>query len=408
MLETRKLLLSAFILASALFGESSAFAQKAYDPGATDTEIKIGNIVAYSGPFSSLGVIAKIQAAYFRKVNDEGGVNGRKLTFISYDDGYSPPKAVEQARKLVESDEVLAIFNPVGTASNAAIQKYMNSKGVPQLFVGSGATRWNAPNEFPWTMGWQPNYQTEGRIYAKFLLQENPTAKIGVLYQNDDLGKDYLKGLKDGLGERASMIVGEQSYEGSEPTVDSQILKLKATGADVFISIALTKVAAQSIRKVAEIGWKPLFILSSIGSSIGSVIRPVGFDKAQGIISTAYLKDAFDPQWAGDPGMKRFNEFIAKYAPDADKNDFFVVYAYGIAQTLVRVLQQCGDQLTRARVMKEAANLKDYAPDVLLPGIMIDTSPSDFAPIENMRMIRLVGDRWQTFGNVLSSSSGKP
>ena len=400
-----KFVATATAIGFGLMTGSPAFAQKKYDVGASDTEIKIGNTVAYSGPVSSLGVVARIEAAYFRKINDEGGVNGRKVAFVSYDDAYSPPKAVEQVRKLIESDEVLALFNPVGTASNAAIQKYMNSKKIPQLFVGSGATRWDDPKDFPWTMGWQPNYQNEGKIYAKYLLKERPQGKIAILYQNDDLGKDYLKGLKEGLGDRTSMIVAEQSYEATEPTVDSHLVTLKASGADALISIALPKVAAQSIRKVAEMGWKPLFILSSIGSSIGSVIRPVGFDKAQGIISTAYLKDPFDPQWKDDAGMARFNEFLAKYAPDVDKNDFFVVYGYGVAQTMVRVLQQCGDELTRVNIMKQAANLRDFSPDVLLPGIVINTSSSDFAPIEEMRMIRLEGERWQTFGDVVSSDA---
>lgn len=391
--------------AFSLLSGHSAFAQKKYDPGASDTEIRIGNIVAYSGPVSSLGTIGKIQAAYFQKVNDEGGVNGRKIKFISYDDAYSPPKAVEQARKLVESDEVLLIFNPVGTPSNAAIQKYMNAKKVPQLFVGTGATRWNDPKNFPWTMGWQPNYQSEGRIYAKYLLKEKPGAKIAILYQNDDLGKDYLKGLRDGLGNKASMIVAERGYETSEPTIDSHVVTLQSSGADVFISVALPKAAAQSLRKVFELGWKPLFILSSIGSSIGTVIQPVGFDKAQGVISTAYLKDSSDPQWDADQGMQRFNEFLSKYAPGADKNDFFVVYAYGISQTLIQVLKQCEDDLTRANVMKQAASLKRFSPDVLLPGITVSTSPSDFAPIEDMRMIRLDGKRWELFGDVISSAT---
>jgi branched-chain amino acid transport system substrate-binding protein len=383
---------------------NSAFAQKKYDAGATDTEIKIGNIVAYSGPVSSLGVIARIEDAYFKKINDEGGINGRKIKFISYDDAYSPPKSVGQARKLVESDEVLLIFNPVGTPSNVAIQKYLNAKKVPQLFVGSGATRWNDPKDFPWTMGYQPNYQNEGRIYAKYLLREKPDARIAVLYQNDDLGKDYLKGLKDGLGQKASMIVAEEGYETSEPTVDSHIVNLKSTGADVFVAIALTKVAAQSIRKVAELGWRPLFILSSIGSSIGTVIQPVGFDKAQGLISTAYLKDSSDPQWNDDEGMKKFYAFLAKYAPDANKADFFVVYGYGVAQTMAKVLQQCGDDLTRENVMRQAANLKNFTSDVLLPGISINTGATDFAPIEQMRMIRLKGEKWELFGDIISDS----
>jgi branched-chain amino acid transport system substrate-binding protein len=383
---------------------SAAFAQKKYDVGATDTEIRIGNIVAYSGPVSTLGVIAKIEDAFFKRINDEGGINGRKIKFISYDDAYSPPKSVEQARKLVESDEVLLIFNPVGTPSNIAIQKYLNARKVPQLFVGTGATRWNDPKDFPWTMGWQPNYQNEGRIYAKYLLTEKPDAKIAILYQNDDLGKDYLRGLKDGLGQKVSMIVAEEGYETSEPTVDSHIVNLKSSGADVFIAVALTKVAAQSIRKVAEMGWRPLFILSSIGSSIGTVIQPVGFDKAQGLISTAYLKDSSDPQWNDDEGMKKFYGFLAKYAPDANKADFFVVYGYAVAQTMARVLQQCGDDLTRENVMKQAASLTNFTPDVLLPGISINTSATDFAPVEQMRMIRLKGEKWELFGDVISGS----
>jgi branched-chain amino acid transport system substrate-binding protein len=394
-------------LAFTLMLSGTALAQKKYDVGATDTEIKLGNIVAYSGPVSSLGVIAKTEAAYFKKINDEGGINGRRINFISYDDAYSPPKAVEQARKLVESDEVLLVFNPIGTASNIAIQKYLNTRKVPQLFVGTGATRWNDPAEFPWTMGWQPNYQSEGRIYAKYLLREKPDAKIAVFYQNDDLGRDYLRGLKDGLGPKASMIIAEEGYETSEPTIDSHIVKLKSTGADVLIAVALTKVAAQSIRKVAEIGWNPLFILSSIGSSIGTVIQPVGFDKAQGLISTAYLKDSSDPQWNDDAGMKKFYAFLAAYAPDANRNDFFVVYGYAVAQTMVKVLQQCGDDLTRANVVKQAANLTNFTSDVLLPGISINTDPADFTPVEQMRMVRLKGEKWELFGDVISAESAR-
>lgn len=383
----------------------ATFAQSKYDVGASDHEIKVGNILAYSGPVSSLGIIGKIEAAYFKKVNDEGGINGRKIKFISYDDAYSPPKTVEQARKLVESDEVLFIFNPVGTPTNAAIQKYMNTKGVPQLFVGGGATRWNKPAEFPWTMGFQPNYQTEGRIFAKYILATKPDAKIAVLYQNDDLGKDYLKGIKDGLGDRASLIVAEESYEISEPVIDSHVVKVKASGADTFIAIALPRVAAQSIRKVSELGWKPLFILSSIGASIGTVIRPAGFDNSQGIVSTVYLKDPSDPQWANDQAKQKFDDFLAKYAPDADKNDYFVVYAYVISQTMVKVLQQCGNDLTRANVMRQAANLVDFRPDMLLPGISINTSATDFAPMKDMRTVRMQGDRWEIFGDILSGSA---
>ena len=384
----------------------TALAQKKYGPGASDTEIKIGNIMPYSGPASAYGVIGKTEAAYFNKINAEGGINGRRINFISYDDAYSPPKAVEQARKLVESDEVLFIFNSLGTPTNSAIQKYMNERKVPQLFVATGATKWNDPKNFPWTMGWQPNYQSEGRIYAKYLLQEKPNARIGVLYQNDDYGKDYLKGLKDGLADKAaSMIVGEESYETSNPTVDSQIVALKSRGADVFISITTPKFAAQSIKKVAELGWKPLFILNNVSASIGSVIKPAGFENAQDIISANYAKDATDPRWKDDPGMKNWNAFLDKYFPDANRADNGVVTGYNVAQTLVAVLRQCGDDLTRENIMKQAANLKDLEIDGLLPGIKIHTSPADFAPIKQLQLMRFKGENWELFGPVMGGQA---
>jgi branched-chain amino acid transport system substrate-binding protein len=380
----------------------NAFAQKKYDAGASDTEIKIGNIMPYSGPASAYGVIGKTEAAYFNKINAEGGINGRKVTFISYDDGYSPPKAVEQARKLVESDEVLLIFNPLGTPSNSAIEKYMNAKKVPQLFVATGATKWNDPRDFPWTMGWQPSYQSEARIYAKYLMKERPDAKISVLYQNDDFGKDYLKGLKDGLGAKASMIIAEESYETTEPTIDNHIVKLRASGADVFLSITTPKFAAQAIKKMAEIEWKPLHIVSNVSASVGSVIQPAGFENAQGILSAAYAKDGADPQWDNDPGMKKFLAFLAKDFPEGNKLDGSVVYGYGAAQTMVKVLQLCGDNLTRENIMKQAASLKDFAPDTLLPGVRINTSPTDFAPIEQLQMMRFKGQKWELFGDIIS------
>jgi len=395
----------------ALFAAVSAggvlAAEKKYDTGATDTEIKIGNIMPYSGPASAYGIVGRTEAAYFKKINAEGGINGRKINFISYDDGYSPPKTVEQARKLVESDEVLFIFNSLGTPPNSAIHKYMNSKKVPQLFVATGATKWNDPQNFPWTMGWQPNYQSESRIYAKYLLKEKPEAKIAVLYQNDDYGKDYLKGLKDGLGAKAAtMIVAEESYETTEPTIDSHIVRLKATGADVFVDITTPKFAAQAIKKVAEIQWNALHILNNVGASVGSVMKPAGFDNAQGIVSAAYVKDASDPQWKDDPGMKQFLEFMAKDFPDGDKLDFNAVVGYGVAQTLVQVLKQCGDDLTRENIMKQAANLKDFRTEVLLPGIMINTSPTDFAPISQLQLMRFKGERWELFGDVISGDVG--
>jgi ABC-type branched-subunit amino acid transport system substrate-binding protein len=390
-----------------LAGNDSAVAQKKYDTGATDTEIKIGNIMPYSGPASAWSMIGRTEAAYFRKINAEGGINGRKILFISYDDGYSPPKAVEQARKLVESDEVLLIFHSLGTPTNTAIQKYLNGKKVPQLFVASGATKWNDPKNFPWTMGWQPNYQNEARIYARYILREKPNARIGVLYQNDDYGKDYLKGLKDGLGDKAaSMIVAEDAYEVAEPTIDSHVVKMKSLNVDVFVDITGIKFAAQAIRKVAEIGWKPLHFLNSVSTSIGAVIRPAGVENAQGIISVAYLMDALDPQWKDDPGMKAFDEFLARDFPEGNRADSNVMTGYNVPQTLVQVLKQCGDDLTRENIMKQAANLKDFRTTNLLPGITINTNPSDFAPIRQVQLRRLNGERWELFGTILGSESG--
>jgi ABC-type branched-subunit amino acid transport system substrate-binding protein len=395
--------------ALALFAASStgALAQKKYDTGATDTEIKIGNIMPYSGPASAYGVIGKTEQAYFNKINAAGGINGRKINFISYDDGYSPPKTVEQARKLVESDEVLLIFNSLGTPPNSAIHKYMNSKKVPQLFVATGATKWNDPKDFPWTMGWQPNYQSESRIYAKYLLKEKPDAKIAVLYQNDDYGKDYLKGLKDGLGAKAAtMIVAEESYETTEPSIDNHIVKLKSTGADVFFNITTPKFAAQAIKKIAEIEWKPLHLLNNVSASVGSVIKPAGFQNAQGIISAQYLKDTTDPQWANDKGMKEYLDFMTKDFPEGDKLDNGTVVGFSVAQTLVKVLQQCGDDLTRENVMRQAANLKDFRTEMLLPGIMINTSPTDFAPISQLQLMRFKDEKWELFGDVISGDVG--
>jgi ABC-type branched-subunit amino acid transport system substrate-binding protein len=395
----------AFVVLAA--SSSGALAQKKYDTGATDTEIKIGNIMPYSGPASAYGVIGKTEAAYFKKINDAGGINGRKINFISYDDAYSPPKAVEQARKLVESDEVLFIFNSLGTPSNSAIHKYMNSKKVPQLFVATGATKWNDPKDFPWTMGWQPNYQSETQIYAKYLLKNKPDAKIAVLYQNDDYGKDYLKGLKDGLGTKAaSMIVAEESFETTEPTIDSHIVKLKSSGADVFVDIATPKFAAQAIKKVAEIDWKPLHFLNNVSASVGSVLKPAGLQNAQDIISAAYLKDASDPQWDNDPGMKEFYAFLAKDFPEGDKLDQSTGVGYGVAQTLVHVLQRCGDNLTRENIMKQAASIKDFRTEVMLPGIKINTGPDDFAPISQLQLMRFKGERWNLFGDVISADVG--
>ena len=385
---------------------SGALAQKKYDTGATDTEIKIGNIMPYSGPASAYGVIGKTEAAYFKKINDAGGINGRKINFISYDDGYSPPKTVEQARKLVESDEVLFVFNSLGTPPNSAIHKYMNSKKVPQLFVATGATKWNDPKDFPWTMGWQPNYQSETQIYAKYILKEKPGTKIAVLYQNDDYGKDYLKGLKDGLGDKASMIIAEESFETTEPTVDNHIVKLKSTGADIFVNISTPKFAAQAIKKMSETGWKPVHFLNNVSASVGSVIKPAGYENSQDIISAAYLKDASDPQWNSDPGMKEFYAFLEKDFPEGNKLDGSVVVGYGVSQTLVKILQACGDNLTRENIMKQAASLKDFRTEVLLPGIKINTGPNDFAPISQLQLMKFKGEKWELFGDVISADVG--
>ena len=367
-------LATAVIAFAAISG--SALAQKKYDTGATDTEIKIGNIMPYSGPASAYGVIGKTEEAYFKKINAEGGINGRKINFISYDDGYSPPKAVEQARKLVESDEVLLVFNPLGTPSNSAIQKYLNAKKVPQLFVATGATKWNDPKDFPWTMGWQPSYQSEARIYAKYLLKEKPDAKIAVLYQNDDFGKDYLKGLKDGLGAKASMIVAEESYETSEPTIDNHIVKLKATGADVFFSITTPKFAAQAIKKIAEIDWKPMHIVCQ-RLGLGRRRDQAGGLRERARHSVGRLRQGRRRSAVGQRSrheeVLRLPGQVLSRRPTSSTAPWCI--GYGVAQTMVKVLEMCGDDLTRANVMKQAASLKDFAPDTLLPGVKINTSP---------------------------------
>ena len=379
-----------------------AHAQKKYDPGATDTEIKIGNIMPYSGPASAYGTIGKVEAAYFKKINEEGGINGRKINFVSVDDGYSPPKAVEMARKLVEEDEVLLIFQSLGTPSNSAIHKYMNVKKVPQLFVATGASKWGDPKNFPWTMGFNPSYQVEAQIYAKYILQHQPSAKIGVLYQNDDYGKDYLKGLKDGLGDKAAkMIVSEVSYETSDPTVDSQIVTLKGSGADTFVNVTTPKFAAQAIRKAYDIGWKPVQYLNTVSASVGAVLTPAGLEKSVGLISVAYIKDATDKQWDNDPAMKEFLAFMQKYYPDGNVADGSNPYGYSAAQTLVQVLKQCGDNLTRENVMKQAANLKDLQLPLALPGIKINTSPSDYYVFEQMQLGKFDGKQWVGFGDVI-------
>jgi branched-chain amino acid transport system substrate-binding protein len=396
-------ILLAFILLSFSASLHPAAAQKKYDAGATDSEIRIGNTTSYSGPLSSYALITQTQDAYFRKINAEGGVSGRKIKFISYDDAFSPAKTVEQARKLIESDEVLLIFQSLGTATNSAIQKYLNDRKIPQLFVATGATKFGDPKHFPWTMGWAPTYQTEGKIYGKYVVENLPQGKIGILYQNDDSGRDFLKGFKDGLGSEAAkrMIVGETTYEATDPTVDSQVVALKTLGADIFFNAASPKSAAQAIRKAAEIGWKPVQFLVSVSNSVGSVLKPAGLDNAKGILSTKYLKDPTDPAWADDPAIKEWTAFMDTYFPEGNKTSSFSVYGYVAAQTLVQVLKQCGDDLTHENIMRQATNLRDFAPALLLPGIKINTSPIDYFPLEQMQMSRFNGEHSELFGPVI-------
>ena len=381
------------------------YGQKKYDPGASDREIKIGNTNPYSGPASAYGTIGKTIAAYFNMVNEQGGINGRKVTFISYDDGYSPPKTVEMARKLVEQDQVLFLFQTLGTPSNTAIHKYMNMRKVPQLHVATGATKWNDPKNFKWTMGWQPNYQDEAKSYVRYLLKEKPNAKIGILYQNDDYGKDYLKGIKDGLGDKAkTMIVAEVSYEVADPTVDSQIVQLQQSGADVFFNITTPKFAAQAIRKAYDIGWKQLHFLNNVSSQVGSVLKPAGLEKSVGLVSTAYLKDPTDKQWENDAAIEKWRSFMKKYYPEGSLIDNSNVYGYTVATTLHQVLKQCGDDLTRENVIRQAASMKGFAIDTLLPGVTITTDQDDYAPIQSVQLMRFNGERWERFGQIIDSA----
>jgi len=383
---------------------SPALAQKKYDTGASDTEIKVGNIMPYSGPASAYGTIGRAEAAYFRMINEQGGINGRKINFISYDDAYSPPKTVEQARKLVEGDEVLLIYQSLGTAPNSAIMKYMNTKKVPQLFVATGATKFGDAKNFPYTMGFAPNYQSEGRIYGKYILQHHPAARIAVLFQNDDYGKDVLKGLKDGLGDKVAMIVAEAPYETGDPTVDSQIVRLKASGADIFVNSATPKFAAQAIKKAHDLGWKPTQYLNNVSSSLATVLKPAGLDASKGLITALYQKEVTDPQWKNDKGFQDWLAWMKKYYPDGSLEDQSNAYGYSVAQTMVQVLKQCGNDLSRENIVRQAASLKKLELPMLLPGIRINTSPDDFAPIEQEQLARFNGERWEIFGDVVASS----
>jgi ABC-type branched-subunit amino acid transport system substrate-binding protein len=386
-------------------GGGAAEAQKKYDSGATDTEIKVGNVAPYSGPASAYATIAKTQAAYFKMINESGGINGRKVNYISYDDGYSPPKMVEQTRKLVESDEVLLLFNTLGTPGNTAIHKYVNQKGIPHIMIASGATKWADPKNFPWSMGWAPNYQTEAKIYARYILKNHPGKTVGILYQNDDFGKDYLTGFNDVFGaDKAKIVLSEVPYEVTSPTVDSQVVQIRSGNPDIFINITTPKFAAQAIKKIAEMKWNPVHIMTNVAASVSSVLKPAGFENSQGILSAAYLKDPNDPQWKDDKALADWRAFMTKWYPEGDQADAATVYGYSTAQGLVQILKQCGDDLTRANVMKQAANL-DMEIAVYLPGMRVKTSPTDFAPLEQLQMMRFKGESWELFGPTLSGDS---
>ena len=395
----------ALALAGALMGVGLASAVSAQTVvGVTQTEIKIGNTNPYSGPASAYGTIGKVIGAYFKKVNDEGGVNGRKINYITYDDGYSPPKAVEMVRKLVEQDQVALLFQTLGTPTNSAIHKYMNTQKVPHLFVATGATKWNDPKNFPWTMGFQPNYQTEGRVYASYILKNFPDAKVGILYQNDDYGKDYLKGMEDGLGANASkLIVMKQSYEVTDPTVDSQIINLKNSGANVFFNITIPKFAVQAIKKAHDIGWKPTHFLNNVSSSLATVLKPAGLEASKGLITALYMKEVTDPQWSKDKGYTDWVAFMKKYYPEGNLEDQSNAYGYNVAILMVQVLKQCGNDLSRENIMKQAANLKDFDLPLLLPGMKINTSPTDHAPIEQEQLAKFDGERWVLFGEIFDA-----
>jgi branched-chain amino acid transport system substrate-binding protein len=395
------------VLAAASVVSAATSAQKKYEPGVSDSEIKIGQTMQFSGVGSAYATIGKAEAAYFRMINEQGGVNGRKINLIAYDDGYNPTKTVEQTRRLVEDDEVLLIFGSLGTSHGAAVQKYLNDSKIPQLFLATGATRFSDPVKFPWTMAANPNYQIEARIYGRYILDNHPGARIGILYQNDDFGKDYVIGLKKALGDKAaSMIVAEAAYEPADPTVDSQIVRLKSAGADVFYDISTPKFAAQAIRKISELDWKPIHILTINSTSVGDALKPAGLDLSRGIISVNWSKDPGDPTWDNDPGMKKWRAFMDKYYPKGDKNSSLNIYGYIAAQTLEKVLRACGDNLTRENVMKQFTNMKDMELDLLLPGIVMNSSPTDYRAIKQLQMMRFNGERWEGFGPIITDDGG--
>jgi branched-chain amino acid transport system substrate-binding protein len=394
-------LLAIGVLVLAATGGAAA-GEKHYGPGISDTEIKLGQTMPYSGPASAWGAIGLAELAYMKMINDQGGVNGRRIRLISLDDAYSPPKTVEQTRKLVEQEQVALMFSTLGTATNTAVQKYLNERKAPQLFISTGASKWADPEHFPWTMGWQPNYQTEARIYAHYIREQRPDGKIAVLYQNDDYGKDYLQGLKDGLGDNyASMVTAVATYEVTDPTIDSQIVTLHASGADIFVDITGPKFAAQAIRKVYDIGWRPLHFLNAVGSAVGAVLEPAGLEKSVGIITARYYKDPSDPQWRSEPAFQEWLAWMQRYNPEGNLSDYYNVLGYNLAMTMVQVLKQCGDDLSRENIMREAANLRGLTLPMMLPGVTINTSPTDYRPIKQMRLVRFDGKSWVPFGELL-------
>ena len=403
-MKRRHLLAAGSALLTSPLGAPFLSARAEDTPGVTATEIKIGHTIAYSGPASAYGVIGKLESAFWGMVNEQGGVAGRKINFISLDDGYSPPKTVEQVRRLVEQDQVALLFNTLGTPTNSAIQKYVNQKKVPHLFISTGADKWGDYEHFPWTMGFQPSYRTEAQIYTKFILAQKPNAKIAILYQNDDFGKDYPAGVKDVLGDRFDKMTVVQSYETTDATIDSQITGLQATGADVLLVAAIPKFAAQSIKKVHDLGWKPMFFMTNVAISVGTVMVPAGPENSIGMISTNYLKDPTDPRWTNDPGMNQWRAFMAKYMPGADLTDLSYVFAYGVSLTMLQVLKQCGDDFSRENIMKQAANLKDFDDPVLLPGIKVNTSPTNFHPIKAMQLMKWDGKTWVPFGDIIAGA----
>jgi branched-chain amino acid transport system substrate-binding protein len=400
----RRLITAAAILAALLVDVgASAEPTKTYGPGVTDTEIKLGQTAPFSGPVSFYAVLAKVAAAYFRMINDDGGINGRTITLVQVDDAYSPPRSVEAVRRLVEEDRVLALFDPIGTAPNTAIRPYLNKNQVPQLFVSGGASKWGDPKSFPWTIGWAPPYSTEAHIYARYILAHYPNAKIGVLYQNDDFGKEFLRGLRDGLGERAgAMVVAAQSYEVTDPTVDSQLISLSQSGADVFLDATTPKFAVQAIRKADELQWHPVHFLDDGAAFIGTVFVPAGIERAKGILSAAYLKDPGDQRWSDDPGMLAWTAFMKKYLPEGDRSDIAAVYGYGMAMTMAQVIRQCGDDLSRENLMRQATNLRDFQVPVLLPGVKINTSPTSYYPIKQDQLIQFDGSKWVPIDALMS------